>query len=201
MFIPKLKNDRKSEFAFENTIFVPHPMKKLATLSLLAIFIFNTFGYYIVFQISQYSIKKEVKSQIRQSLKTTDYTIITISKNKLKDVDFIDSGKEMFYKNDLYDIICQKETGTSVIFYCISDIKEKTLFAGLNKHIQTYISADPVKKSHSKKITDHLIKIYFSEPFQITYSQIDLSKKLFDFTSINYLSEFLEINSPPPELG
>ncbi|CAN5570908.1 hypothetical protein BH10BAC1_BH10BAC1_07590 [soil metagenome] len=173
-------------------------MKKIAVFSLLAIFIFNTVGYYFVFKLNQSCIKQEVKTHLKHNLSDDKLTIIIVLKSDLKKVEWLEDGKEMRYDNNLYDVVKKTESESSVTFYCIDDDQETQLFADLDNHIQTYITNNSQKDTHSKKLIDHLIKLYFIQlpvlKFNKTENEMDYSICL-----LNYQSKYFQIDSPPPE--
>jgi hypothetical protein len=174
-------------------------MKKIASLFLLSIFLFNTVGYYIAFKTVQLAVKKEIKSQIKSNLAIKELTMITINKTDLSTIDWKDGGKEMVYKDEMYDIVRTTETPVSITYYCINDRKEKALFANLDEHINAHISADkPLKNSGSKKLVEHVVKLYFCNEPMLSFN-INETGVLFFLTPIKFPSVFIEINSPPPE--
>ncbi|MES2593024.1 MAG: hypothetical protein V4608_14170 [Bacteroidota bacterium] len=176
-------------------------MKKISVLLLLVIFLFNTVGYFIAFKAVQYQVKKEIKSEIKQGLQLSEFTVITIDKDQLKQIDWVENGKEMYYKGELYDIVKSSENITSITFHCINDKQEKKLFAHLDEHINNHIASNkPLKNGTSKKLTDHIIKLYFSCDPYLQLNQIASTLK--HYSSINpiYLSPHVDSDFIPPEL-
>lgn len=175
-------------------------MKKLAILTLLSIFIFNTVGYYIVFKISQSEAKSEIKSKITQNLSTQELTAITLTKTEIATVVWLEKNKEFYFKNKLYDVVKTTENNpNSTTFYCLSDEKEEALFANLDEHILRQLNKnDNNKNSTSKKLSNHVVKIYFLQSQDIHFHKMDIQNN-FSFLKLNYCSEFPETSSPPPE--
>lgn len=175
-------------------------MKKLAVLFLLFVFLFNTVGYFIAFKAVQYSVKREIKTEIKQGLNTTELTMIIVNKNDLSAIEWLENGREMRYRGELFDVVRYTENSNTVTYYCINDKQEEFLFAHLDEHINRYIAADkPIKNNAAKKLVDHVVKLYFSSedyqpfyhtPTSIMYSSIDF----------NCLSAQIETNFLPPEL-
>lgn len=174
-------------------------MKKTAALFLLSIFLFNTAGYYIVFKAAQYSVKSEIQNEIRSGFDSDELETLIIHKTNLTDIEWLESGKEMRYNNQLYDIVKSVETSTTITFYCINDKKEKELFSKLENHINTHVvSTNPVKNDSSKKLIDTVIKLYFSNQISFSLFQSESNSNYFSFNLI-YTPALLEVNSPPPE--
>lgn len=176
-------------------------MKKLAVLFLLFIFLFNTVGYYIAFKTVQYSVKREIKAEIKHGLDITQLTTIIINKKALSAVEWLENGKEMRYNGELFDVVSSIENSNSITYYCINDKQEEVLFANLDEHINRYIAADkPIKNNAAKKLIEQVVKLYFSfeenQQFYPSFSSIIHSS--IDF---NCLSAQIETNFLPPELA
>lgn len=175
-------------------------MKKAAAIFLLSIFLFNTAGYYIVFKTAQYGIKLSIQNEIKAGSNSEKLETLVINKNNLAAIEWLESGKEMRYNNQLYDIVKSTETSTAITFYCINDTKEKSLYSKLEDHIKTHILSNvPVKNDSSKKLVDTVSKLYFSNDFSFSLIQNHSTLTYFISTLI-YTPALLETNSPPPEL-
>ncbi len=173
-------------------------MKKILPLFLLCIFLFNTVGYYIVFKVAQVEARKEIKSKIEQGLSLDELTEIKIDNQNLKNIQWIKKDKEFYHNNELFDIVKIHSNSTSTTFYCITDEKEHELFSNLDEHITTFISGEKKNDSHSKKLAEHVVKIYFNHTFSFQF-QDSISKCTFATFQLNYLSESPKTCSPPPE--
>ena len=174
-------------------------MKKAALFFLLCIFLFNTAGYFIAFKVAQYEIKSETRSYIRSNININELIAITINKADLTSVKWEESGREMFYKNELYDIVNSTEVATTITYYCLNDKKEKSLFANLDDHINMQVSDQPLKNDGSKKLVDHVIKLYFHNESLFTAATSNILSSVFPNMVINYTPVLIETNSPPPE--
>ncbi|MBA3705099.1 MAG: hypothetical protein H0W84_04160 [Bacteroidetes bacterium] len=173
-------------------------MKKAASISLLCIFLFNTVGYFIAFKTVQYQVKRSIKSEMKSGLSINELTAITINKTDVANIERQKLGKEMFYNNELYDIVRSTETASTITYYCISDKKEKLLLVNLDEHINTHIADQPLKNSTSKKLVDHVIKLYFSNKQFVSFETYSASA-LFTSVLTFYSPITIDTNSPPPE--
>jgi hypothetical protein len=107
----------------------------------------------------------------------------------------------MRFKNEMFDIVKSIENSTSITYYCINDKKEESLFVNLDEHITTHISANnPLKNNPAKKITDHVIKIYYSTEQRMLADQL-CSSVQFPSLLLNYSSALLYTESPPPKFA
>lgn len=176
-------------------------MKKLGAFALLLIFLFNTIGYYIAFKVNQSEAKSEIKSRIKLDLPIQELTSITFDNSKIDSIQWVEKNEEFYYNNKLYDVVKTEGTNQTTTFYCLSDEKEEALFANLDEHVKTHIASNDNKNnSTSKKLIDHVVKIYFTQSFDFHFNTSTLQNN-FSILELNYRSEYSETNSPPPEFA
>lgn len=173
-------------------------MKKVAVFALLAIFLFNYVGYYVVFKTTQAIVKKEIKTKIKLGIPENELTAIEFKTSDLQNIYWVKENKEFYYNNKLFDIVKKEETSTGIKLYCIDDKQEHQLFAALDDHINQFISTNSQKSNApSKKLNDHVVKIYFSTHYSYTHA-IPFQRLTFPSISSTFSSLFPEIKSPPP---
>lgn len=174
-------------------------MKKAASIFLLGIFLFNIVGYFIVFKVAQLEARKEIKTKIKLGIPDRELTAIEFKKSDLPNIHWEKENKEFYYQDKLYDVVKKDEKSACVIFYCIDDKQEQVLFSSLDEHVNTFITSHNSKSnSSSKKLNEHVVKIYFSNSFDFKFIT-NSNLVSYSFSAKNYPSEFPEINSPPPE--
>jgi len=143
-----------------------------------------------------------VQFEIKSGIDSDDLKTVTIKKNELKNIVWLEPGKEMSYNNQFYDIVKSTETSVSTTFYCINDTQEESLFTNLEEHINTQVAANkPIKNENQKKIADTVIKLFFSNKPAIIYSAIPYNQHQFFLSTTIYNSAFIETDSPPPEFS
>lgn len=175
-------------------------MKKVASILLLFIFLFNTIGYFIAFKAFQFHLKSEIKKEIKNGLSNEQLTIIHFDKNNLCDIEWMKKGKEFCHKGKLYDIVKIKETQSTITYYCINDSQEKTLFANLEEHINIHISNNkPLKNSLPQKLVENVIKVYFSNTYVFSFNHHSNTLIFHPYTTLHYTSNAIETNHLPPE--
>ena len=164
-------------------------MKKQLASILLFFFLFNSTGYYFIFELYKYHVKKEMQALTAKG--SVELTILRIT-----DADH-DPGfqrvekKEIRYKGSLYDVIKEVRSGGTTIFYCIHDKKEEKLLATMNT----------VNKSKFlMSLWQHLIKIAIP-PVNMTLMDQSPVKIVFPHISIALSPVLLGTWSPPPELA
>jgi hypothetical protein len=164
-------------------------LKKALVFSLLILFLFNSIGYYFLFELNKYMARKEMKAAIQRN--PAKMIILTIADAE-NDRDFCRIDKKEFrYKGEMYDIVRENKTGQKTVFTCLHDTKESRLFAGLKREAQN--------KSHFA-MWYNLNMIVFSE------SAIDLNPQLmgdwrYPRIAISLKSSMLSTWCPPPEFS
>ena len=176
-------------------------MKKIGIIAFLAIFLFNTAGYYVVFLAQQVQIKSEIRSQINSGFYDEELTsVITINKADLSAVEFFDEGEEMRYKGSMYDIVKKKESAKEITYYCINDSHEESLMARLDSHIKTHVSDNkPLKHNSPKKMTDNIVKIYFTAVADFHFYQTIVPVDYLSAANACLPAEKQNSTPPPPE--
>lgn len=93
-------------------------------------------GYYVVFKCNQYLIKKEMYSQIRGGVFHPDVVRLKILHPE-QDRQFRRTEKNEFtYLGRLYDIVVERRSGDTTLFYCLNDKKEETLLADYTLYLR-----------------------------------------------------------------
>jgi hypothetical protein len=173
-------------------------LKNSVVIILLAVFVFNTMGYFIAFQTIQHQVKKEAKRSILNKMNDSFYLKKVFTEEAFNKIDWHDDGKEFVLNNELYDVVKIEKNKGDFIVYCIDDKKETQLFANLNEHIQQHATTNTSSKS-SKKIADNVVKLFYENKASIE-ALIFSSNICYSFS--NYPLQFpnIETSNPPPEL-
>lgn len=131
-------------------------MKRLLSLLLLACFLYQVAGIFVVFKIQQQSIRKEIKRQIKLGVPEGDLHVISITEKNYRDLAW-HNHKEFTYRGVMYDVVHKKITGeTSVVYQCVSDEQETQLFANLDRQVDHTTDAKHQGKNPLKLITNLL---------------------------------------------
>ncbi len=164
-------------------------LKKSLAFLILLVLLFNSIGYYLLFEVKRHVIKKEMQAAIQH--RSSKMVILKIDHPE-KDREFqrIDK-KEFRYKGAMYDIVREISTGNTTVFVCIHDVKETGLFAGLKQ--------EPKNRDHPA-LWDHQVMIFSSIP-AIELNMDGFSELLFPKLEISINSPTLGTWSPPPELA
>ena len=104
-------------------------IKKVISLILLFFILFVSNGYFLYFKYLQYSIRQEVREEIKNGLKGKDLPLIIVSPAKGEEIVWTEKGKEFKYKGSMYDIAKTQIKNGKKYYYCINDVKEKNLIS------------------------------------------------------------------------
>ncbi len=172
---------------------LPNTIKKYISLILLIIILFLSNGYQLYFRYLQHNIRQEIKHEIKNGLNENELSIIVVSDNDEKEIEWTKKNKEFRYKGEMYDIVKTKINGNKKIYYCINDVKEEHLIANFTKHnrrrnkillrIKKLLSNKYLPKNNSENNKILQANIYFAE-YQFLYK-----------------SRFKETLSPPPKFN
>lgn len=202
MFIPKIINDKKTEFVSRSTnrYICLTSMKKIASIFLLGIFLFNTVGYYVFFKIAQRQIKSEIKKEIKLNLNPSELTTIKFSISEINNIHWLEKGKEFIYNNQMFDIVKRTSIGGTITLYCINDKQEKKLFKNLEEQVLKQIEQNKNSKNNSsKKGGDQQLKTYFFETISFCITP-NVSEIKFTPYNEQYTSVITSITTPPPQI-
>ena len=168
-------------------------MKKLVSIGILFIFLFNIGGYYLWFSILQNNIQNQVEEKIEAGLKGEDLTLIIVAAEKAHEIYWIKPNREFRYKGEMLDVVKIKTVPGKKYYYCLNDKKEKQLMAGFNKTHKT-------KKESEKRLKRNFSFSFYLQAFIAVKNvyPIELSSgTIGDF----YRSNTIDIHSPPPKMA
>jgi len=162
-------------------------LKKVFAVSVLVLFLFNTLGYYFIFQIFKYKVRKEIEHVSYSG--SASFTVLQILNPSL-DPDFKRiERKEFRYRGSLYDIIKEERSGDMTIFYCIHDKKEENLLAAMNA---------VNKNKFLLSLWQHLIKIAIP-PVEVLCANPIVFLVIFPEITVKLPSVIVSKLNPPPE--
>jgi len=176
-------------------------MKKVLSISLLLIFLFQMAGFYFVFKIQQREIRKEFKRLLQSGIAEDKLVVIEFDKNckpaKGEEIKFIENH-EIFFHNTFYDIVRKETLGSVTKYFCIADHDETLLFARLNT-----VMKDEMNKNNERKRQNNSFKQLFN-PFTISTNHpilevftIDIPPKIYYQFSLKSWIPFPLV--PPPK--
>ena len=115
-------------------------MKKILSLGIILVILTNSMGYYVIFEINRYFIRKEMRETNGAGKKI----FILEIPDPMNDEKILWTDKhELIVNNHLYDVIYTYDQGNKILIYCYRDLKEENLL-------------DLYQKANSSKITQAL---------------------------------------------
>lgn len=125
-------------------------MKKILPVVLLFAMLFNTAGYFIVYELNRFLVRREISYQISKGCFEKELTVLTVF-NPSADPAFRRTEEhEILYHGNMYDVSKEVHKGKTVVFYCFHDKKEQKLIAGM-KNMQ--------HKNKARNLLQHLVSI------------------------------------------
>jgi hypothetical protein len=154
---------------------------------MLFLFLFNSMGYYFLFELNKHLAWREMQVTLkRHPGKLTVLRIADVASNH--EFQRIDK-KEFRYKGNMFDVVSEVKTGHVTVFVCRMDTRETDLFAELNRETQN--------RTHGAKWA-HTVIILISVP-SFDLNPAITGKLSFPRIDIPLKSSSLPTWSPPPE--
>ena len=121
-------------------------LNRSVSLLLVAAFLYNIFGYFVVFQLNRMKARSEMRQQLSEAKKkVTELAIFDVEKEpSFRRI----QSNEFLYKGQMFDVRSEVKNGRVTTFYCYRDVKEELLMAALRK---------TAKSKESQQLVQHLI--------------------------------------------
>jgi len=164
-------------------------MKRVLPVIVLFAILFNTAGYYIVYEFNRYLIHREVKNLLSHGCFDRELSVFSVY-NPHADPAFRSvDDQEIVYRGNLYDVVREVHKGKTVTFYCMHDKKEEALIAGM-------------KRMHQNKKAQNLLQHLVTIALPVTTSRPHLQETkniIYPLLSENFADRAEIPFSPPPE--
>ncbi len=163
-------------------------MKRIALYLLLPVLLFNSAGYYLMFEWRREQIREEMSTALLN--RVGKQVVLTIPDNASPGDFRRIHSREFFYKGSLYDIISESRAGNATVFICVHDKKESRLLAYLEQ-----------ASREKKDLTLVHGPLLFFNPL----SRLDLTpdrplESLMICRPVGLVTTILTVWSPPPEI-
>lgn len=174
-------------------------MRKIISIFLLAIFLFDFFGYFPIFKAAQYKIQKEIKTLLKKGVPENELNVIIVPVEKVNDLDWKREGKEFRHNGNMYDIVRHETKDGNIHYYCVNDTQETQLFVHLEELVNKQMNNDKSPAGKTAKSIAKMFGFFKYIPSDNFVFIPDLDETVKDFNySVLYSSVFLEILTPPP---
>lgn len=118
------------------TLCIFAPMKRLVSIGLLLLLVFQVAGYFSVFRLIQSGIRKEVFRDMESGIEPRTLIEIVVPNDRaqaaLKGYTLI-RNREIIFKGVYYDIVRGEPFGTDMRYFCYADSKETRLAEQMNE--------------------------------------------------------------------
>ena len=104
-------------------------------------------GYYVVFRYNQYRLQQEMVSRIRCGEFHDKIFILKLFHPERENQFLRLKDSELSYFGKLYDVIAERKSGDTTLFYCLHDKKEEDLIADYSLYLKH--NGDTRRKDHS----------------------------------------------------
>lgn len=158
---------------------------------MILVILFNAEGYFIVYELNQCLLKKEMLSLLEHGCFSRSITLISIY-DPAHDPSFKRTqAREIEYHGNMYDVARESRSGNITTFFCIHDKQEDQLIAGIK-------SVEKMKNVLS--LLQHRVTIALPVITLPTFS-LELRKIAYpNLTELLQTRSIIPFN-PPPELG
>jgi len=175
-------------------------MKKTIAYILFSIFIYQTVGYVLSFNIMKYRIESEFKTKIKKNLSDKDCSLFNINSiSNHSTFSWEEKNQEFWYLGKIYDIVSISKSGS---IKCIEDTKENKLFKNLDRFVDGYYT----KNVNGKKALQNINTVFFtlfipSKEIVIPQRYCIPTTSIFDRLIFRNSDRTLSVVSPPPRFS
>jgi hypothetical protein len=177
-------------------------LKRLVSIFLIFLIVFNTGGYlFVYFQIGNY-FKQIAFNKINDYVPINNLELLKININS---PDYCNSDiyerineKEFTYYGKMYDIYKEDISNGILSLYCVSDENEDVI----NNAIYTYINEK--RNDNSNSALANIIKIFITiglAPAEADYGSLDTYNSISYLYLISYQNIFIDVPYPPPRVS
>ena len=180
-------------------------MKKIVPVFLLALLLYNAFGYYALFAYSS----EQARVMSLQNLPESAFQVIKFNValyTSVENTDFEYVNQELTLENKTYNIVKKRIQNDTLYTYYLRNFKQDELRQNFNDIVETQTLNN---KSDNNKPVNLLLKIFLKDyiPNDISILVVQFPDKLSEALTINaapntaLMSPYLPLHSPPPEVG
>lgn len=108
--------------------------RKLVALLLLLLFVFNSMGYYFLYEMNKVQVYRSFRAYKSSSPRNTITLVQLVDPNF--SLELVKAKKEIKLGNQMYDILKVEKRGNQLLFYCVRDNKEERLLYAMGKSVE-----------------------------------------------------------------
>lgn len=173
-------------------------IKNITLTAFLFIFLYNTVGYFFIFESLQTSIKNDIAQLILQDddSKKSNSTVLQFHKKDIGKINWLDDKKELLHNGKRYDVLKIVDDLDSISIHCMNDTAEDKLVAFLEDHVNRQVSS--TGQTATKKRFPAAIKLYFLNEHTYSVMLYGIPFHSFCLKILPYSAVYFETSSPPP---
>jgi hypothetical protein len=179
-------------------------VRKITAILLIAVLLFNVFGYYGLFLGLRLKTTHDLITRLDAEAYSTDETLTLklplsvpyhVDQNEYERVD-----GEIEYKGEYYRLVKQKLTNDTLYVVCLADKQSKNITRTFNDYAKTLSDKHASPKGESGKAFQNLIKDYIATTLSLENSNGGWSHEIYS-TFLQNLHEvhYFHVTVKPPE--
>jgi len=109
--------------------------RKFSAYILLAVIVFHTSGFYLVFEVNRLLVKHRMRAVIASAVSLKIERIaVTGHPRYIK----LHGKKEIEFGGRMFDVVHKSVHGDTTVYYCIQDVREDLINAGIAKMMKDH---------------------------------------------------------------
>ena len=173
-------------------------MRNLLSLILVCCFGFTLAGYFPVFVVLQHQTCLEKNRLIEHGLPGENIHKIEFSQDA--EINWEAPGKEFRLNGSMYDVVRKVLQKDKIIFYCINDDEEQSLFDALESLVSEQTDDEKSSKGKTVQLLSKVFSQHYISPDPESISFYATSSKVYFIYWASPHQSFSEPQSPPPDL-
>jgi hypothetical protein len=177
-------------------------IKKLTSIILLFVFSYSFLGAGFVYNIWLYTLKKEVKQELKQKFGKEETVVIKVPRSwEEQPPEYFQwhEDHEFWYQGKMYDILEKEYHGDEVWYYSYWDRAETELLNHFTDYVSRYLTQQPDRDKQNTTLQVAISKIFLFVQFIIHFELAPIAEQLpaYWYTHSNI---YLDIDLPPPRI-
>lgn len=136
-------------------------VRRLISIFIVVLLMFNISGYYFAFQMVYTGYKKQFRKQISSHSNNENTEVLVISDSEIRQHNspFKWTEEDEFrYHGKMYDIVKCEKQGDNNIFYCVNDKNEEKLLARFEDYMKHHTDSELPFQQKSNHLLNQIIK-------------------------------------------
>ena len=180
----------------------PNALKRIISIFLVFLLLFNTLGFYGLLQGLRYKTTLDLVQRLDNDRYSKEETILlkipVAVPYQMDSEDYERVDGEFEHQGEFYRLVKQKYQNDTLFMVCIKDHTSKRIEQAVTDYVKTFTDK-PMDAKHSGKVATNLIKDFL--PSRITINTISTgwnSELAFAIKKYDLVNHDQSIASPPP---